>query len=141
TSDIEIEGDPELQQAVRFALFHLLQAGARGESRAIAGKGLTGPGYDGHAFWDTESFVLPVLTYTIPDAARDALRWRHSTVDTARERAHQLGLRGAAFPWRSINGAACSAYWPAGTAAFHVSADIADAVLRHPNATGDEEFE
>ncbi|MFE0024900.1 glycoside hydrolase family 65 protein [Amycolatopsis sp. NPDC059021] len=141
TSDIEIDGDAELQQAVRFALFHLLQAGARGESRAIAGKGLTGPGYDGHAFWDTESFVLPVLTYTMPDAARDALRWRHSTMDKAKDRASQLGLRGAAFPWRSINGAECSAYWPAGTAAFHVSADIADAVLRYLGATGDEEFE
>ncbi|GAA4547078.1 glycosyl hydrolase family 65 protein [Amycolatopsis samaneae] len=141
TSDIELDGDPELQQAVRFALFHLLQAGARGESRAIAGKGLTGPGYDGHAFWDTESFVLPVLTYTMPDAARDALRWRHSTMDKAKDRAGQLGLRGAAFPWRSITGAECSAYWPAGTAAFHVSADIADAVLRYLGATGDEEFE
>ncbi|WP_199745801.1 glycoside hydrolase family 65 protein [Amycolatopsis sp. WAC 04182] len=140
TSDIEIEGDPELQQAVRFALFHLLQAGARGETRALAGKGLTGPGYDGHAFWDTETFVLPVLTYSIPDAARDALRWRHSTLDKARERAAQLGLRGAAFPWRSINGAECSAYWPAGTAAFHVSADISDAVVRYLNATGDDEF-
>ncbi|WP_410660625.1 glycoside hydrolase family 65 protein [Amycolatopsis sp. lyj-112] len=140
TSDIEIDGDPELQQAVRFSLFHLLQAGARGETRALAGKGLTGPGYDGHAFWDTETFVLPVLTYSMPDAARDALRWRHSTLDKARERATQLGLRGAAFPWRSINGAECSAYWPAGTAAFHVSADISDAVVRYLNATGDDEF-
>ncbi|MEC3977707.1 glycoside hydrolase family 65 protein [Amycolatopsis sp. H20-H5] len=141
SADIEIEGDPELQQAVRFGLFHLLQAGARGESRAIAGKGLTGPGYDGHAFWDTESFVLPALTYTMPDAARDALRWRHSTLDKAKERAQQLGLRGAAFPWRSINGAECSAYWPAGTAAFHVSADISDAVLRYVGATNDADFE
>ncbi|WP_406634700.1 glycoside hydrolase family 65 protein [Amycolatopsis sp. WGS_07] len=141
TSDIEIDGDPELQQAVRFALFHLLQAGARGETRAIAGKGLTGPGYDGHAFWDSETFVLPVLTYTMPDAARDALGWRHSTIDKAKERATQLGLRGAAFPWRSINGAECSAYWPAGTAAFHVSADIADAVVRYVNATQDTQFE
>ncbi len=140
TSDIEVDGDPELQQAVRFSLFHLLQAGARGEARALAGKGLTGPGYDGHAFWDTETFVLPVLTYSMPDAARDALRWRHSTLDKARERATQLGLRGAAFPWRSINGAECSAYWPAGTAAFHVSADISDAVVRYLNATGDSEF-
>ncbi|NIH81180.1 glycoside hydrolase family 65 protein [Amycolatopsis viridis] len=141
TADIEIDGDPELQQATRFALFHILQAGARGESRAIPGKGLTGPGYDGHAFWDTESFVLPVLTYSVPEAARDALRWRHSTLPKARERARQLGLRGAAFPWRSINGAECSAYWPAGTAAFHVSADIADAVARYYWATGDAEFE
>jgi alpha,alpha-trehalose phosphorylase len=141
TADIQIDGDPELQQATRFALFHILQAGARGESRAIPGKGLTGPGYDGHAFWDTETFVLPVLTYTVPEAARDALRWRHSTLDKARDRARQLGLAGAAFPWRSINGAECSAYWPAGTAAFHVSADIADATARYLAATGDAEFE
>ncbi|WP_236791599.1 glycoside hydrolase family 65 protein [Amycolatopsis sp. GM8] len=141
TADIQVDGDPELQQATRFALFHILQAGARGESRAIPGKGLTGPGYDGHAFWDTESFVLQVLTYTLPEAARDALSWRHSTLDKARDRAAQLGLRGAAFPWRSINGAECSAYWPAGTAAFHVSADISDAVARYLAASADEEFE
>ncbi|WP_298181530.1 glycosyl hydrolase family 65 protein [Saccharomonospora sp.] len=141
SADIEIDGDPELQQAVRFALFHVLQAGARGESRAIPGKGLTGPGYDGHAFWDTETFVLQLLTYTLPDAARDALRWRHTTLDKAKERAQQLGLRGAAFPWRSINGAECSAYWPAGTAAFHVNADIADAIIRYVGATHDIEFE
>lgn len=141
TADVEIDGDPELQQAIRFGLFHVLQAGARGESRAIPGKGLTGPGYDGHAFWDAETFVLQVLTYTLPDAARDALRWRHSTLDKARDRARQLGLKGAAFPWRSINGAECSAYWPAGTAAFHINADIADAVIRYLAATGDDDFE
>jgi alpha,alpha-trehalose phosphorylase len=140
-ADVEIEGDPELQQAVRFALFHVLQAGARVESRAIAAKGLTGPGYDGHAFWDTESYVLPVLTYTAPDAARDALLWRHLTLDLARDRAHQLGLRGAAFPWRTIRGQECSSYWPAGTAAFHIGADIAAAVVRYVEATGDEAFE
>ncbi|GAA1230707.1 glycosyl hydrolase family 65 protein [Prauserella halophila] len=141
SADVEIEGDPELQQALRFSLFHVLQAGARGESRAIPGKGLTGPGYDGHAFWDSETFVAQALTYTLPGAAGDALRWRHSTIDKARNRARQLGLRGAAFPWRSINGDECSAYWPAGTAAFHVNADIADAVARYLAATGDAEFE
>ncbi|SMC94981.1 glycoside hydrolase family 65 protein [Kibdelosporangium aridum] len=141
TADIEIEGDAELQQAVRFALFHVLQAGARGETRAIPAKGLTGPGYDGHAFWDTESFVLPVLTYTIPDAARDALRWRYSTLDKARARARTLCQEGAAFPWRSINGEECSGYWPAGTAAFHINADIADAVMRYLYATQDKPFE
>jgi alpha,alpha-trehalose phosphorylase len=141
SADVEIEGDAELQQAVRFALFHVLQAGARGESRAIPAKGLTGPGYDGHSFWDTETFVLPVLTYTSPESARDALRWRHSTVDKAKERADALGLAGAAFPWRSIDGAECSAYWPAGTAAFHVSADVADAVVRYLAATEDTDFE
>jgi alpha,alpha-trehalose phosphorylase len=140
-ADVELDGDTELQQAVRFALFHVLQAGARAEGRAIAAKGLTGPGYDGHTFWDTERFVLPVLTYTAPHAAADALRWRHETLDLARERARQLGLEGAAFPWRTIRGQECSAYWPAGTAAFHIGADIADAVARYQAATEDDEFE
>ncbi len=140
-ADVELEGDVELQQAVRFALFHTLQAGARAEQRAIPAKGLTGPGYDGHTFWDTERFVLPVLTYTAPAAVADALRWRHATLDLARERAAQLGLGGAAFPWRTIRGQECSGYWPAGTAAFHIAADIADAVIRYQAATEDDAFE
>ena len=139
-ADVEVHGDPELQQAVRFALFHVLQAGARAERRPIAAKGLTGPGYDGHCFWDTETFVLPMLIRTAPDAAADALQWRRSTLPQALSRAQQLGLEGAAFPWRTIDGAECSAYWPAGTAAFHVNADITDAVIRYVDATGDEEF-
>jgi alpha,alpha-trehalose phosphorylase len=140
-ADVEVEGDAELQQAVRFALFHVMQAGARAERRPIPAKGLTGNGYDGHCFWDTETFVLPVLTYTIPHAAADELRWRCTTLDAARARATQLGLAGAAFPWRTIHGEECSAYWPAGTAAFHINADIADAVIRYVDATGDEDFE
>ncbi len=140
-SDVEIEGDAELQQAIRFGLFHTLQAGARGEQRAIAAKGLTGPGYDGHTFWDTEMFVLPVLTYTAPHACADALRWRLQTIELARDRAKTLGLRGAAFPWRTIHGEECSSYWPAGTAAFHINADIARAVTRYQAATGDTDFE
>lgn len=139
-ADVIVEGDDEMQQAARFALFHLLQASARGERRAVPAKGLTGSGYDGHAFWDTETFVLPVMTYTWPQAARDALHWRHATLDLARERAQQLNLDGATFPWRTIAGRECSGYWPASTAAFHVSADIADAVLRYVRATGDEDF-
>ncbi len=140
-ADVEVDGDPELQQAVRFAIFHVLQAGVRAEEQPIAAKGLTGPGYDGHAFWDSETFVLPVLTYTAPEAVRDALRWRHSTMELARERAGVLVQAGAAFPWRTIRGEECSGYWPAGTAAFHVNADIADATIRYYNATGDDQFD
>jgi alpha,alpha-trehalose phosphorylase len=140
-TDIELEGDLEIQQAVRFGLFHTLQAGARAEGRAIGAKGLTGPGYDGHAFWDTETFVLPVLTYAAPRAAASALWWRHSTLALARERARTLNLEGAAFPWRTIAGEECSAYWPAGTAAFHVGADVADAVIRHVQVSEDQTFE
>ena len=108
-ADVVVNGDAEVQQAVRFGLFHTIQAGARAERRAIPAKGLTGPGYDGHAFWDTESYVLPVLTYTLPAAAADALRWRYWILDLARERAGQLGLSGATFPWRTIRGHECSA--------------------------------
>ncbi|MCZ9351834.1 family 65 glycosyl hydrolase [Streptomyces mutabilis] len=140
-ADVEVHGDEEIQQAVRFALFHVLQAGARAEQRAIPAKGLTGSGYDGHAFWDTEMFVLPVLTYTEPRAVAEALRWRRDTLPAARDRATQLGLRGAAFPWRTIDGSEGSAYWPAGTAAFHVAADIAHAAVRYTAATGDTDFE
>jgi len=140
-ADVEVEGDDEMQQAVRVAMFHVLQAAVRAERRAIPAKGLTGPGYDGHTFWDTETYVLPVLTYTAPESARDALIWRHSTLDRARARAAELGQKGAAFPWRTINGAECSGYWPAGTAAFHINADIADAVARYYGATGDLNFD
>ena len=140
-ADVEVEGDPVVQQAVRFGLFHLLQSSARAEVRAIPGKGLTGSGYDGHAFWDTEGFVLPVLTYTAPYAAADALRWRASTLDLAKERAAELGLDGAAFPWRTIRGQECSGYWPAGTAALHINADIAMAFERYRIVTGDQSLE
>jgi alpha,alpha-trehalose phosphorylase len=140
-ADVEVEGDPACQQAVRFGLFHVFQASARAETRAIPGKGLTGTGYDGHAFWDTEGFVLPLLTYTAPHAAADALRWRNSTLDLARARAEELDLAGAAFPWRTIHGEECSAYWPAGTAAWHVNADIAMAFERYRVVTGDDSLE
>jgi alpha,alpha-trehalose phosphorylase len=140
-ADIELDGDPALQQAVRFALFQVVQAGARAERRAIPAKGLTGSGYDGHSFWDMETYTLPVLTYVAPEAARDALLWRHSTLELAAARARELSVAGVTFPWRTINGQECSGYWPAGTAAFHINADIADAVRRYVAATGDEEFE
>jgi len=139
-ADVELDGDAEVQQAVRFALFHMLQASARGENRPIPAKGLTGPGYDGHAFWDTETFVLPVLALTAPDAAASVLRWRRDALPAALDRAAQLGLSGAAFPWRTIDGQECSGYWPAGTAAFHINADIADAAVRYADATGDTDF-
>jgi alpha,alpha-trehalose phosphorylase len=140
-ADVELDGDAELQQAVRFGLFHALQASARGEGRAIPAKGLTGPGYDGHTFWDTEAFVLPLLSYAVPAAAAEALKWRLATIEQARERAKVLCVEGAAFPWRTISGDECGAYWPAGTAAFHINADIAQAVCRYCDINIDPDFE
>ncbi len=139
-ADVELDGDPAMQQALRFGLFHVLQSAARAEGRAIPAKGLTGRGYDGHSFWDMESFTLPLLTYVAPQAARDALTWRHSTLALAQARARELSLRGATFPWRTISGKECSGYWPAATAALHINADIADATRRYLWATEDDAF-
>ncbi len=139
-ADVQVEGDDQVQQAVRYSLWQVLQAGARTERRAIPAKGLTGPGYDGHAFWDTEMYVLPVLTYTMPLAAADALRWRQTTLPAATKHARQLGFEGAAFPWRTIHGEECSGYWPASTAAVHINADVAEAALRYIWSTGDDDF-
>ncbi|MEU5779906.1 glycoside hydrolase family 65 protein [Micromonospora lupini] len=139
-ADVRLDGDRELQQAVRFAMFHLIQAGRPDGDRTISAKRLTGNGYDGHVLWDTETYVLPVLTYLAPAVARSALIWRHAHLPEARERAAELRLTGVTFPWRTIGGRECSGYWPAGTAALHVNADIADAVLRYVAATDDKRF-
>lgn len=137
-ADVEVDSDPELQLAVRFDLFQLLQASACVNGAPVGAKGLTGGGYSGHTFWDVEGFVLPALALLRPlDAAR-LLRWRSSTLDRARERAQVLDLAGASFPWRTIDGHETSAYWPASTAAMHVNADIARAFDWYAAVTGEE---
>lgn len=138
--DIEVEGPAATQQAIRFNLFQLAQASARAEYCGIAAKGVTGSGYNGHYFWDTETYVLPFLTYTLPQFARNALRFRYSMLDKARERAKFLSVKGALYPWRTINGEEASAYYEAGTAQYHINADIAHAMIKYLWATGDEEF-
>lgn len=140
-ADIELEGDPEIQHALRYALFQIHQNATFADGHGIPAKGLTGRGYNGHTFWDTEIFLLPMLTHCAPAHVASALRWRASTLPQAQARALQLGLRGAAFPWRTISGAECAAYLPAGTAAFHVNADIAHALSEYVASTGDLEFE
>lgn len=139
-ADVEIPGQPELQQAVRWNLFSILQASARAEGQGIAAKGVSGSGYGGHYFWDTEIYVMPFLTYTMPWAARNALRFRSNLLGNARHRARELSQKGALFPWRTINGHEASAYYAAGTAQYHIDADIAYALSQYVGATGDEEF-
>lgn len=139
-ADVEVPGQPELQQAIRWNLFSILQASARAEGQGIAAKGVSGSGYGGHYFWDTEIYVMPFLTYTMPWAARNALRFRYTLLDNARHRARELSQKGALFPWRTINGHEASAYYAAGTAQYHIDADIAYALSQYVGATGDEEF-
>ena len=139
-SDVEIPGQPEIQQAVRWNLYQLAQATARAEGSGVPAKGLTGSGYGGHYFWDTEIYVLPFLTYTSPRYARNALRFRYQMLDAARKRASQVSQLGALFPWRTINGEEASAYYAAGTAQYHIDADVSYALVQYVLATGDREF-
>jgi alpha,alpha-trehalose phosphorylase len=130
----------EIQQAIRFNLFQILQASARAEDAGVPAKGLTGQAYEGHYFWDTEIYVLPFLTYTCPQIARNLLGFRYKMLSQAKARATQLGHRGAMFPWRTINGEEASAYYAAGTAQYHINADIMYALRKYVLATGDEHF-
>ena len=139
-SDVEIPGQPEVQQAVRWNLFQVLQASARAEGNGIPAKGVTGSGYSGHYFWDTEIYALPFLTYTTPQIARSALRFRYTLLDSARKRAHELAQQGALYAWRTINGEEASAYYAAGTAQYHIDADISFALNKYVQATGDTDF-
>ena len=139
-ADVEIEGDPRVQQAVRFNLFQVRQATARAEGHGVPAKGLTGQGYEGHYFWDGEIYVLPYVIYTDPRLAGNLLHFRWSQLDRARAHARELGHAGALYPWRTINGDEASAYYAAGTAAYHINADITYAIRKHALATLDEHF-
>jgi alpha,alpha-trehalose phosphorylase len=136
-ADVQVGGDERVQQAVRWNLFQLLQAAQRVENTSIPAKGLTGHGYQGHYFWDIDIYVMPFLCYTQPRIAKNILRWRRSLLDHARERASELDHHGALYPWRTINGEEASAYYQAGTAQYHLNADIAYALERYVEATGD----
>ena len=147
-SDVKVMTNPDrakasttaVQQALRFNLFHVLQACARAENTGVPAKGLTGAAYEGHYFWDTEIYVLPFLTYTAPRIAKNLLRFRHGMLDKARERARQLNQRGAMYPWRTINGEEASAYYAAGTAQYHINADIMYALKKYIQATQEDDF-
>ncbi|GMA41621.1 kojibiose phosphorylase [Mobilicoccus caccae] len=138
--DVEITGQPEVQQAVRWNLFQLAQATARTDQQGVPAKGVTGSGYEGHYFWDSEIYVVPFLAYTSSTTARNVLRFRVNLLEAARQRARVLAQKGALFPWRTINGEEASAYYAAGTAQYHIDADIAFAVSKYVDASGDEAF-
>jgi alpha,alpha-trehalose phosphorylase len=138
---IDVPDHPEVEEALVFNAIHLYNgAGIDGASNLPA-KGLSGEGYEGHYFWDTEIYAIPFFTFVAPEVAKGLLRFRVQTLEGARERARQLGHeRGAKYPWRTITGRECSAYFPAGTAQYHINADIAYAIYLYEKATGDEAF-
>ncbi|GAB7056370.1 MULTISPECIES: beta-phosphoglucomutase [unclassified Paenibacillus] len=140
TADILVEGDEALQQALRFNAFHLLQSVGRDGRTNIGAKGITGEGYDGHYFWDTETYILPFFLYTKPDIAKQLLRYRHHILPKAKDRAAEMSQAGALYAWRTIDGEETSAYYAASTAQYHINADIAYALKKYVEATGDLEF-
>ena len=141
TADIEIEDSSSLQQAVRYSLYQLLQSTGKDGLSSIPAKGLSGEGYDGHYFWDSEIYILPLFTLCYPELARKLLIYRYSILDKARKRAIELGhKKGAAYAWRTINGDECSSYFPAGTAQYHINGDIAYSYIQYYLATGDLDF-
>lgn len=140
-ADVKIKGDDRLCQGMRFNLFHIMQAAGRDGKTGMGAKGLSGEGYEGHYFWDTEMYILPVFVYTAPEIAKALLEYRYSTLEQARARARVLGHpKGALFPWRTINGEEASTYFPLGTAQYHINADIAYAFSLYVDVTGDETF-
>jgi alpha,alpha-trehalose phosphorylase len=139
-SDVQIKGNPAIQQAMRWSSFQVIQAAGRAEGTGIPAKGLTSSAYEGHYFWDTEIYVLPFLIYTAPRIARNLLRFRHTLLDHARQRAREVSQRGALFPWRTICGEEASAYYEAGTAQYHINADIIYALRKYVEVTGDEDM-
>ena len=141
TADVEIKGNEELQQGLHFNLFHIIQSAGRDGRTGMGAKGLSGEGYEGHYFWDTEMYVLPVLIFTEPETARKLLDYRYATLPQARDRARILGhMKGALYPWRTINGEEASTYYPLGTAQYHINADISYALSLYLQVTGDVDY-
>ena len=140
-SRMEIEGDKELEDAVSFNMYQLLCAAPHDAHSGIAAKGLSGEGYEGHYFWDTEMYVVPFFILTDPTLAKNILSFRYHTLTQARENAKLLGHKnGALYPWRTITGVECSGYFPSGSAAYHINGAVAYATVQYFLATGDEDF-
>lgn len=140
-SDINIQGDENLQLVIRYNLYELIQSVGKDSISNIPAKGLSGEGYEGHYFWDTEVYLIPFFTFCNPKLAKQLLKYRYIILDSARKRARELGhKKGAAYPWRTITGEECSSYFPASTAQYHINADIAYSYVQYFLITGDIDF-
>ena len=140
-ADVSITGDEELQQGIRFNMYHLLQSVGKDQVSNISAKGLTGEGYEGHYFWDTEIYIFPLFLFTNPELAKNLLEYRYSILESARKRAKEMGHNnGVLYPWRTIAGDECSPFFPAGTAQYHINTDISYSIIQYMEATDDVEF-
>ncbi|MGF7396814.1 glycosyl hydrolase family 65 protein [Thermoanaerobacterium thermosaccharolyticum] len=139
-ADVVIDGDISLQQGIRYNEFQLLQSVSKNDITNICAKGLTGEGYEGHYFWDSDIYIMPFFLYTKPEIAKNFVMFRYNLLDAARKRAKELGYKGALYPWRTIDGPECSSYFPAGTAQYHINSDIVLSIKKYVEATLDYDF-
>jgi alpha,alpha-trehalose phosphorylase len=138
---LEIEGDDDLTEAVNYNMYQLIQSVGKDEFCNITAKGLSGEGYEGHYFWDTEMYIEPFFNLTEPVITKNLISFRYKTLPQARQNARALGhAKGALFPWRTIMGTECSGYFPSGTAGYHINGDIAYSVISYYLATKDLDF-
>lgn len=138
TCKVEILGEDGVQEAINYSIYQLLASAGRDRNSNISAKGLSGEGYEGHYFWDTEIYMIPFFTLTNPEIARSLLRFRHQTLPGAKDEARNLGhKKGAKIPWRTISGSECSAYFPAGSAQYHINADVAFSNIQYYLYTSD----
>lgn len=138
---VEIEGEPQLNNAIRFSLYQLIQSVGKDKYCNIASKGLSGDGYEGHYFWDSEMYIQPFFTVTNPHISKTLIEYRYTTLDMARQNANILGhKKGALYPWRTIMGRECSGFFPAGSAQYHINGDIAYSIIAYYLATKDLDF-
>ena len=141
SSKMEIHGCPELQDGMMFNLYQLLQSAGRDSITSVASKGISGEGYEGHYFWDTEIYIFPFFLYTQPEIARSLLDFRYNTLDGARKHAMVMGhKKGALYPWRTISGSECSSFFPAGSAQYHLTGDVAHAFMQYYYVTDDVSY-
>lgn len=140
-AELKIDGDDELELAVRYNIYQLIQSVGKDEHSNIAAKGLSGEGYEGHYFWDTEMYIQPFFVLTVPEITKNLISYRYTTLESARENARLMGhKKGALYPWRTISGSECSGFFPAGTAQYHINSDVASSIVAYYLATGDKEF-
>lgn len=135
---MEIEGDDDLTTAVNYNMYQLIQSVGKDEYCNITAKGLSGEGYEGHYFWDTEMYIEPFFNLTMPSITRNLIGFRYKTLDKARDNARIMGhTRGALYPWRTIMGTECSGYFPSGAAGYHINGDIAFSIISYYLTTKD----
>ncbi len=138
---VDIEGDDELDLAVKYNLYQLIQAVGKDRHSNISPKGLSGDGYEGHYFWDAEMYIQPFFTITNPAISKSLIAYRHTTLQMAKENAALVGhKKGALYPWRTITGRECSGYFPAGRAQYHINGAVAYSIINYYLATKDLEF-